>query len=630
MSLITRIGSWNERRKAWLAATSSEYARNLSIKASGSTPIRSDGTGNIQNVAGLNLSLEQRSMLSQQFDLWSIAMWYKLSPEQTQNFLRMGLMGDLYTQHNLFLVFEDTWPALRNAVHQLRDRASSAKYVVKPYVAKEGEEPDEEALEKATLVHAAIDGMRGAPGTDENNFKGMVYDLCNALPQGISAQELVWERRTVEGIGQERIMPKYAAWVHPQWLTYSKTGALNLLAGKAGTSTGTDMMNLGQRGAGKAAAVAFPENKFIIGTYKTRSGVISSYALYRCLGKWWSMMMYGCDWMFRNANLFGMPIRKAVYERTLAEPVLDKLEASLRTMGANGYLMIPKGVDFDMLAAAAGSSSSAIDLIERGDHYAELILLGQIRSTGTKKTQAGGNALSEGGNDTFDNIRKERIMDLAIWVGSVLTDQFARAVISLNYDNTTKVPRIEADFTSQLSEAETTQLMTAKLAIVSAPAKWVRRELNVPEPENPDDEMIGGTQTSGSQKQEQQYDENGNPIDALGNIIEMPSGKKEEPEEEIAARLASTRNSIQAGAPNDNQNVAGPHRRDIAPAVKSSALSQYRKFRDELFSQLDTIKASGDLEALEQLEASLPRLMSEQLTDTAFKGVNRIAAAVKE
>lgn len=499
-------------------------------------PVSSDGNGSVTTVSGLNLKLEQRSLISQQFDLWSIAMWYKLSPEQTQNFLRQGLMGDIYTQHNLFLVFEDTWPGLRNAVHQLRDRASSARFVVKPYVEKEGMEPTAEAIERADLVHAAMHNMRQTPGTDENNFMGMVYDLCNALPQGISAQELVWERRDVPNVGQ-RILPKFSAWVHPQWLTYNQRGGLNLLAGEG------DAMDMANRSTMKA--VAFPPDKFLIGTYKTRTGCISSYALYRCLGWWWSAHQFGRDWMFRNANLFGMPIRKAVYERNLPPQVLDKLEDAVKTMGANGYLLIPKGVDFDLLPAAGGTNSSAADLMERADHYAELVLLGQVRSSGQKMTQAGGNVLSEGGNDTFDDIRKERFMDLAIWAATVLTDQFARSVIHLNYGDEAMLPTMVADFTPQLGANDKTDLLTKKLQIVSAPEKWVRRELDIPDGEE-GEKMIGGMMEMSSgempvEEEEMLYDEEGNPIDEYDEPIE-----EEEEEIEIATSNAGSEEEIES------------------------------------------------------------------------------------
>ena len=175
---------------------------------------------------------------------WSLPN--KLAPQQCLQMLRAALAGDLFQQFNLCQLMLDTWPTFRMASHQLMESAAYMRYAVHPY-AEEGQKPGRSAQDKADLVSRAIRAMSPDPFTDEKGFSGMAYTLCDAMLNGLSLVELLWESRGNSDKGREWL-PVSSAWVHPRHYTFSTDGHVTLY------TDDSDRINSGSASAQRALA----------------------------------------------------------------------------------------------------------------------------------------------------------------------------------------------------------------------------------------------------------------------------------------------------------------------------------------------------------------------------------------
>ena len=111
-------------------------------------------------------ALEDRSITNDPRELFYLALPSRLTPAQVTMILRSAQGGDVWQQHQLYLLMQDSWPMFRKCDHELRDAASSVQYVARAY-AEEGREPTKQAKEKADLVNRCFKNMKPDRFTDE-------------------------------------------------------------------------------------------------------------------------------------------------------------------------------------------------------------------------------------------------------------------------------------------------------------------------------------------------------------------------------------------------------------------------------------------------------------------------------
>jgi hypothetical protein len=63
----------------------------------------------------------------------------------------------------------------------------------------------------------------------------------------------------------------------------------------------------------------FPKNKFLIAVTKAKSGTALGGSCLRPLA-WWCVSNFAGDWLLDLAQIFGIPFRKASYEKGTPEP----------------------------------------------------------------------------------------------------------------------------------------------------------------------------------------------------------------------------------------------------------------------------------------------------------------------
>ena len=346
----------------------------------------------------------------------------RLDPATVRGLLAGAFSGDPTSLHDLYVVMEDTWPRLSKNLHEIKKAASRAEYIVHPWT-EQGEDPTPEAIEKADFLRRAIDRMRPVAKRNENGFQDCIYDLCDAIGKGVSLQEIIWK------MDDGSISPSSSYWVHPQFWGFDHDGIELKLKNVEG---------MGWRGY-----VDIPDQKFLIGRYKTRSGNMFSYGFTRLLAFWWSGMIFGRKWLMQYAQIFGIPLRLGKYGKNMTDADQDNLEVWLRDLGAAGYAMIPEGADITIIEASKnGTDNPQYHLIDIADKICDILILGQTLTTDV--ADSGSRALG----DVHAGVRQDNLKDACDWAAETINDQLVPTLIGLNFGNTDDLPFIQAKFES--------------------------------------------------------------------------------------------------------------------------------------------------------------------------------------
>ena len=374
----------------------------------------------------------------------------KLTPQQCLQMLRAALAGDLFQQFNLCMLMSDTWPTFRMASHQLMEAAAYARYAVHPY-AEEGKKPTPSAVEKADLVSRAMRGMSPNPFNDELGFSTMAYKICDAMLNGLSMVELLWENKASTNHGREWL-PKAAAWIHPRLYSFSTDGYVALY-----TDNDSDRINSGVLNYRPGTMPS--RDKFICGQFVSRAGSSLGAGFMRPLVWYWAARQFNNEWMLNTAKQYGAPFIDISYApgtvTTGPNSELEKLNELLKTAGPQRRLIHPNGTVATIhQPSSLGKENPQRVLEEKADEACLFLLLGQKGTTV-------GSPGALGDDTSRENVKEERKLGVMNWLARNPLRQFARAVLNKNYADDSECPNIEPDTTKPLKPEQVGALMTA-------------------------------------------------------------------------------------------------------------------------------------------------------------------------
>jgi hypothetical protein len=405
----------------------------------------------------------------------------KLTPQQCLQMLRAGLAGDLFQAFNLEQLMADTWPTYRMARHQLCEAAAYMRYAVHPF-AEEGEKPTRSAVEKSDLVSRAIRSMNPDPFNDEKGFSGMAYHLCDAMFNGLSLVELLWELRASANKGREW-MPKAAAWVHPRHYTFDTQGRIALYE--------DDGQRVSQSPLGQRTGLAPDPVKFVCAQFLSRAGSPLGAGFMRPLVWYWAARQLNNEWMLNTAKQYGSPFIDITYKpgtvSTGPGGELEKLNEMLKTAGAQRRLIHPEGTTTEIhQPSSLGKENPQRVLEEKADEACLFLLLGQ---KGTTMAVAG----QLGNDDSHENVKGERVLGLANWLARNALRQFARAVLIKNYGNDAECPEVAPDTTKPLKPEQVAMMMSGvSSSRVPVRADEFYKKIGFTKPDVGEEVMIGG------------------------------------------------------------------------------------------------------------------------------------------
>ena len=420
----------------------------------------SNRLGKIFAKASSNNSVAKRVVSPSTRDrLESNALGGKQSPANVIATLRAALSGDIKQQYQVYELMEDSWARLAKNLHELKSAAASATYTVTPF-AERGQDPTPSAQDKADFVQHCLDNWKGNPLEGTTGFKDSVYDLCDAVGKGFSVQGVIWEAST------EGVRPKSTYWLHPRYYGYPHESP-NLMLAPNGDGVYED----------------FPDNKFLIGIYKNRSGNSMGYGLLRQLAYWWSGQNYCRDWLLNFAQVFGQPLRWATYDPGAAANVKSDIADMLENMGAAAWGAFPTGTQVEFKEAGKnGSDNPQSYFIDVADKLCDIAILGQTLTTDV------GDSGSRALGDVHQDVRLSRMQDVCNWVAMTLNEQLIPAICRLNYGDHEEAPTLVPDLTGPADPTmEATRDQILLNSGVSMPKGWFYDRHDVPIPEEGED-----------------------------------------------------------------------------------------------------------------------------------------------
>jgi phage gp29-like protein len=303
------------------------------------------------------------------------------------------------------------------------------------------------AQEMSDEFEATLTRWKPTPGSDENGFEDMLYDLTDAFVTGVSVQEILWHH---DGM----LTPRATVWVHPRHLRLTEVGWIEPATGM------------------------LPE-KFLVATHKGCTGSVAKAGILRPLAWWWCAQHFGAEWLLNFSQIFGQPFRWAKYAKGTPQSVVDTLEDLLDNMGANGRAVMPDGVTIEFKEAVKdGSNNPQKVLIDLADKQCDILILGQTLTTDVG--DSGSRALGQ----VHENVREDRISELARWTADVLNYQLLPAWCRLNYGTDELCPILEIDDTERPDpDKMADRIEKARRLGIAVPTAWAREQLGIPEPE---------------------------------------------------------------------------------------------------------------------------------------------------
>ncbi len=416
---------------------------------------------------------------------WSVPQ--KLPPKQVESILRQGAAGSLWQQWQLNQRMKESWPIYRKCEMELRRAVSSARYVAHPFTLP-GKRPTKSAQEKADFVNQNLASFRPDRFKDEDGARGMIFDICEAIMMGISAIELLWDEPTTRLFGRGEITVRASAWVNPRNYSFQTDGSFGL------TNEGeTGFMGFSQADRDKGSLFTNP-HKFIVAKVKTKSGTALTAGLMRTLADIWTIIVYGRDYARLYMQKYGNPFLDLAYDSGITDQAqIDTFERLAVDAANTGWCVHPNNSEIKITQAHSMAGDQAqIAMMRLADEACQLLLLGQ-----TLTTSVGSNGGNRALGEVHDSVRTEIIEYYAKWVATILTEQFAESLLTLNWGDAYLMnperPTVEPDLTRPMSAVEQgTYLKDVSVSTVPVIAEPVYKRAGLEMPQPGDHVLIRG------------------------------------------------------------------------------------------------------------------------------------------
>ena len=446
-------------------------------------PIQAMSQVSPANVAppGNDRDLEARSVNADPMGDWYLALPSKLPPKEIESILRMALAGNPWQQYQLTQRMRDSWPVFKKAEIELRSAVSSVQYVVHPYAAP-GEAPTDSAKEKAELVRRTIEGFKPDRFAEEEGFRGFLYDITDAIINGVAIMELIWDEDARDPQGNKEKRIRAAAFVHPRHYSWRADGTVGVASSETTNwlafPSQTDPVKLLNN-----------PSKFVVAKVKSKSGTPLGAGAARVLAVIWPLVVYPRDFAINFAQKFGNPFLDIPYQAGISEAEVATFQRLAQRAANQGFCVHPNSGEVKVIPAQSmGGGNAHIELMRLADEACQLVLLGQTMTSAVSK---------EGGSRAqavvHADVKSERVEQYSKWVADILTEQLVESLLIENYGDSSERPRIEPDMTRPLDALEQAQFLTAlSTCTVPLPVADTYKKLGIPAPSEGDQVLISG------------------------------------------------------------------------------------------------------------------------------------------
>jgi phage gp29-like protein len=237
-------------------------------------------------------------------------------------------------------------------------------------------------------------------------FEGLVLDLMDGVPKGMSCVETIWDR------GETRWEPvRYEFRAQRHFVFDADTMTIPLLRDDAG-----------------GEGIALDPYKWIVHMPRLRSGVPLRTGIARTIAvcyaaKRWTV----ADWL-AFLDIYGIPVRLGKYPSHMADKKAALLRA-IMAIGSDAAAVIPQEMEVEIIQATGGATGGGKTLFQQSAEYwdkqVSKVVLGQTMTTDD------GASLSQ--SKTHEKVRQDILAADARAIAATLNRDLIKPYIDLNF-----------------------------------------------------------------------------------------------------------------------------------------------------------------------------------------------------
>lgn len=365
-----------------------------------------------------------------------------LTPRKLARILREADEGSLLSQSELFEEMEEKDTHLFS---QLQTRKNSVCGLDFEIVAYSDDEADKQIAE---FVKEQIN--------DIEEIEEIFVDLLDAIGKGLSISEIVWDYSAIKN----RYSIKYIKHHHAKNFFYDERDALKVYTKEY------------------PSGIELEKDKFIVHTYKARSGHPARAGVLRVCAWMYLFKNYGLkDWV-TFAEVYGMPIRLGKYDPSASEDDKTALITTLYQIASDAAGIMPSSADIEIKEA---SKTDSVEVFEKLCRYADeqisKAILGQ-----TLTSDSGGGSYAQ--SKTHNEVRKDILVADCKALSATLRRDLIEPLVRFNFGSEANIPYLKFDMEDSedlkaLSEVLNTLVNDLGLKV---PEEYVYKKFSIPQP----------------------------------------------------------------------------------------------------------------------------------------------------
>lgn len=367
-----------------------------------------------------------------------------LTPKRLARIFRAADDGDVSEQMELFEEMEEKDPHLFSQLQTRKMAVTGLDWEVQPF--------GDEELDKnvADFVDEQLKGME--------NLDDIFIDLLDAIGKGVSVMEIEWD---VDAAGANVI--RDIAYVHPKKLIWNSR---------------TDEMEICTREF--PSGVQLPENKFVVHTYKAKSGHTSRNGILRVVSWMYLFKNYDVkDWV-AFCEVFGMPLRLGKYSAAASEEDKKALMEAIYSLGSDAAGIVP---DSTMIEFIESQKTTSVEIYEKLARYCDeqisKAVLGQ-----TLSSDSGGGSYAQG--KVHNEVRHDLTVADAKALAVTVRRDIIRPLVEYNFGVNVNIPFFTFDCQEAEDQKETVDIYRTLVCDMGLkiPESHIYKKFNIPKPED--------------------------------------------------------------------------------------------------------------------------------------------------
>jgi len=363
-----------------------------------------------------------------------------LTPERLARILKEADQGDIYRQAELFEEIEEKDPHLFSVIQTRKNTVLGLEWEIIAY------SDDKRDQDIAAFVGDVLYNLQ--------DFEDAMLDLLDAIGKGFSACEIIWA--IVDG----KAVPVDLKWRHQKKFCYNDLDQLRLLT-EENLSTGIEI----------------PPNKFVVNTYRARSGSASRAGVYRvCVWMYMFKNFTVKDWI-AFAEIYGMPIRLGKYETGTDKADKEALLQAVMQIGSDAAGIISKSTEIEFVQAIKQDGEVFKSLAQFCNTEISKAVLGQTMTSDI------GNSGSYAASKTHAEVRQDILESDCKGLAKTIRRDLIRPIVLFNFGDASRLPYLKLHFEKpEDQEAEAAKYKTLSEIGLPIATEHLYEKFGIPKP----------------------------------------------------------------------------------------------------------------------------------------------------